>query len=146
MDILDVDGHVTQALLKKYRRQINTARIIIFILIAFAFLGTTQSEYRSGREVIGICIFSMFLIINILGYKWPFASLAIFTFFFGLAFIVTISGSLKLIIARTDESSMPGMVVSIIMALIQVGYMYYMIRCTIDARKYEQLKKQMKTA
>lgn len=141
MDILNIDEHANQLLLKKYRRQINTARIIIFILAALAFWGTTQSEYRESNGLISLVIFSVFLIINILGYKWPFASLLTFTIIFGFAFSAMISGRLKMMMYDSDIASIAFGILTI---AIQGAYLYYMVRCTADAKKYQRLVKDMR--
>ncbi len=127
MDILNIDQHANQLLIKKYRRQINTARIIIFILIAFALLGSSQSEYQQNTGLIRIVIFMVFLAVNILGYKWPFASLLTFTILFVFAFAAMITSRLYMIMY---DNGMASIAFGILTIAIQGAYLYYMVRCT----------------
>lgn len=147
MDIFEEKEEEQKLLLKQYRRQINAARIIMLAMMVMGVVAavismsvTAKFGYdNSLRMWLQFGFMGALLSILGLSYVAPFIPLLLLTLFtlFGV-----VAYSVSTITAIIYSNYAPG-ISALLSFLVQIAVSVFMIRGTISAWRYQQLKKLM---
>jgi len=153
-DIIDFEQEQNRILLKKYTRQLRTARVLLFILTSFLLIGSISSfplAEKNGSRMsmlvaeIQLGVSGVFLALTIVSYYRAFVCLLILTILCVLGYLsYSADAALVLIRGTGDVNYSPAM--NILGFLVQTTICFFLIRGTDAARKYEKLGQNIKTS
>ena len=136
MDVIDLQQEENLRLLKKYNKQITTGRVVIYLLMAAVLVSgiTVSLKFAMYTDLVLVVIVgTVFLGLTALSYKKPFISFVIISIISFLFFLVVV----------LDAVSNAGIIAESAILIPQLVVAGIMVRATLGARKYENLKKEM---
>lgn len=158
MDILDPNLIPKQQLLEKYNSRILTARIVLFVLIGYLYFEFFISLARSIQNkhpdalsiyLVLIVITTVGLIFTFLTYVWPFVFLLLLVVLCTLGFVFiylleTTFGRISFSLTPFDYNGTIPLRFALSSFAFRSPILFFVIRGTVAARKYQKVKKSIK--
>ena len=159
MDILDHELHEQQQqLLEKYSSRILTSRIVLLALIAYLYFEFFRAVSSSieNKHSYAVSIYSVLIVITTAGliftfltYVRPFAFLLLLVILCTLGFVFIYSleitfGRISFSLTPFDYNGTIPLRFALSSFALRSSILFFVIRGTVAARKYEQLRKRIK--